>query len=1391
MKYSKLLELTAKSVQPDKENIRKQSTKAKIHPAIKAVSFITATVLLISILSVSAFYGIMNIPFNTKNEIPARLASISPLTSVTPTLATDKIIKTDTKFKVTTLKAISKKEFVNYFSISPKVDYTVTKQNGNSFIVSFKDDLNSNTKYKISSVLNDKTIYSWAFQTENSFSVIERYPSEQYINTTDPIEITFTHSNVENFDKYFSIFPSVPGTFEQYGRKWIFIPSTEFTANTLYTVTLNSDISVNGQALGSEYKFSFMARNAETYAYINYNENSISDTFSPNVIPTVTIEANNIDLSQANVSVFKINTADEFINLQKNYVYKAGVSSAIETELPNHEQVTAFTATAQNINGRNYITYPNTYTTGYYISKIEFSNIVLYHIFQVNELSVYTLSSNGKYTIWVNNSVTGQPLVNAKVDIKNIGIQTTDGNGITQFEITENNNLDDIYYTIQTDVSAAFAGHIFTSAKSSYNDYLTDYNSCIILDSSNYSAGDSVKVCGFTRYRGNIARISEKVTLFTSWDNNTVSVDLSDSCIFSAEFELPEYLPGTSYYVALMNDDNIICKSDFSVNSDRAEITLYVTPSTKACYRTEEINYTVKAIYNNGTPASNIPINVNDTTIITDDSGIASYMTFAKYDKAGISNSKPSKFATVFTAIDPNGKTVTKECSVAVFDTDLVIFANESISDTQNIEISLRSIKPELLNESSLSEVYLASQVLDSNAYIDTVYDADLTVELHKISYEREAVSTIHNPTKNINDRIYKYTEIDELVSTQTVTTNNGYALLQKPNTELNEKYYYRIYTEGRVYGTAFINYYPVSCSNLEQSAADYSLTTSSDSFTTNGSINAILTKKSTSESVDSGRLLISIIEDSRQENFSFAANEQIKIDFNDITSSQITLKSVYFDGEELKEVDDIILNRQSNNINIDIKTEEKIYMSGENVNVDIIVTDQTDTMIDAELCIKVTQQNSDLFSSTNFINSPKIDNIQTISSPTPNHNYTDTINVANEERTENFNTEKAIYFVNTTAVLGKATIAFTLPEIIGKCEISVFGIDDKTNFGCSQINFMVNGKTPQTVDTNEYSQSLIKTALDGETVLNKNDFDSDITAHIYDEEYDIYYSVINHLASLENATLEHKLARALAESFLSGTAFGKIKSEYDFKDYINAEDSVLFKNTDYTSLELSVKTTAVAFECFDINLQKQYYYQILDDNPNTLKTICALFGLSALGEPTLNDLDVIRQNLSSLSDEEILYLILAYSYAGDLKTAEQLFNENISSKLKTTNDITVLEGQTVHDTSNLTALCSLAASSISLEQSKPLMKSILNDNSKSQIYTAELIAFVKQCIPSLKGKNKITIILNEKTEIDVTYPRAISVSIPIKNHNISKTQFKNDSGNTVITAFGYKKSSL
>ncbi len=186
-------------------------------------------------------------------------------------------VKPDQIVKIVFNKKIDQKQIEDLFEIDPKVNGSFSWDETGQ-ILEFKPDspFEKETKYRILlknginydgvATLKD---YIFDFETLGKVRVLSFSPTNGAINIypTTSVKVTFDqevdHSSAE---QHFSIYPNMSGSFKWDGNTMIFTPSSSFSYETNYTVTVTKGVkSIYGIDSQEDFKTTFKTR-AETFS---------------------------------------------------------------------------------------------------------------------------------------------------------------------------------------------------------------------------------------------------------------------------------------------------------------------------------------------------------------------------------------------------------------------------------------------------------------------------------------------------------------------------------------------------------------------------------------------------------------------------------------------------------------------------------------------------------------------------------------------------------------------------------------------------------------------------------------------------------------------------------------------------------------------------------------------------------------------------------------------------------------------------------------------------------------------------------------------------------------------------------------------------------------------
>lgn len=1498
MKFLHLLEIAKKEAMPDKEKIRRKALKAGKNSGIRILAGLTAAVLMLGIISGGVYFGIMNLPTASACDVPEELKGISPVSAVRATSYEGSDITTDAEFKVTTAKAMSGKELKDVLEITPNTEYSVKKNSGNSFTLSFDGGLEAGTLYTVSSKSAGKTVYSWAFQTDDTFRITSYLPVGGSIEQNGSIAVDFSHSNVDNFEECFSIYPAIPGTFEHHGRRWLFIPSSEFELNTLYTVNISKNITGgDNETLSDDFSFSFASSDPDSLIYVSYTSNSLADCFLPTQIPAARIEYLNTKLSEANVTVYNVPNAQNYINIHKKFLEYNYVSTAIANELSSCVKVTDFTASpvkdsiSDNSSKTAYIQYPLQFESGYYISEIKFDDITLYHIFQVTELAVYSVSSNGDYTVWVNSTAAKSAVSGATVEIEGFEAKTTDDKGLAVFKggkASSYENIQNIILKVSYGSSKPYITSIIPTGSEEYNSSAINYYSYIYTDSELYRPGDKINVWGFVIPRTDTAEVLKGLKLHSMWDDKYADVKIDENGGFTAQLELSDGCPDDYSGITLTDGENDIVSRSFCVSDyELPTYTLEISTDKNAYFAGEQVNYTVNAYLFDKTPAANVSIQAeidgSSYELTTDETGTVTISQPASYynDPDYPDNNNPIVFSAGFTVTEPDGTSVNHTHAVAVFKSDITA---KITTDSSLVNLEMYTVSTDKLNSQKLSgkgdEIYYAAS--DTESYTGEIFDTEIYTELHEVKYEKDISGSVYNPVTMQVEHSYSYNSVDTVISTDKIKTSKGKASLPVPDGDNSQaSYYYLIYADDTKGNTLCIQYY-----NNKQSTNNsfkYILKSDKQEYVTGENIKFNLEDFDTGTQVTNGTLLLSGINADIITNNIYSNISDVKLNYEKLFSPGVCISGAYFDGDSVHLVQKLWLNTKRQELDIQISPDREKYNPGDNVTLDINVRNANGAPAAAQVNISVIDsalrslfvETHDIYSDVYFPRLYLSDIRRTVSTYLPDYvndfGYGEGGGGGDYERAD---FELSPYFETITLdSTGSAKVSFKLPDSITSWSVTAQAFTADAKLGQKQINIVSSkdfyisvpenmkikttddavfpikfisfedisqcrytlellrdGNTvdTQSADTNinsviyknygklekgEYTLKITGKSDCGSDAVSisfsvedgylskylskrqpiesntkiESDFVSDVTVNIYDEEYDFYFTVIEKLLGANEDRIEQVIGSSAARALLSGLNSRQLLNDDAAKlaQFQNSSGFQLFTGNDYITAETSAKITAAAGWFFNKDNQTTYYTDVLNNSPTLFETINAYWALAALGQPVLNDLNLLKESINTMQEDEALCLALAFAYAGDYKTARDIYDNNISDKIKTANGIAEYKAQTAYDTENMTVLAAMLAVKINTPDAKALTKYILGCDNLTASQSLVLTVFLNSYVPYLEKSNTVEIAYADGRSEKLTYPRIGNASIKISYSEIDKISFSSVTGSSIMTVSG------
>jgi len=214
---------------------------------------------------------------------PVDLALPDDTYSLRPTNVTDAGVAVASAFDLeSTTGHLDDKAAADMLRVEPPIEFTAKRESGSKLRIQPAAELRRETAYHFTLVdPGDRhEIRSWAFQTESPLRVVQSLPGDKAVAVpaTTGIELTFSHDGVTGVEQHFRIEPAVEGRFETHKRVVVFVPS-KLEYRTLYTVTVDPGIGVEGGPLTMEQPFSFSFETGSQDGRDDQNQNP-GTTFS-------------------------------------------------------------------------------------------------------------------------------------------------------------------------------------------------------------------------------------------------------------------------------------------------------------------------------------------------------------------------------------------------------------------------------------------------------------------------------------------------------------------------------------------------------------------------------------------------------------------------------------------------------------------------------------------------------------------------------------------------------------------------------------------------------------------------------------------------------------------------------------------------------------------------------------------------------------------------------------------------------------------------------------------------------------------------------------------------------------------------------------------------------
>lgn len=977
---------------PEKPNLISKILKAiQSHKKILIPIVVITILLLVSIL----IYFLL---FNKKERIKVLPGTVSIKPIVEDSMGVDKT----SGYLLTSKEPITGEAINDNLAIKPEVPYDLQKVNDLEYKIIPKEELSPGKIYQFQLTTENPTIatnsaliaereLSWAFQIKNPFRVVNTIPGKKgtSVPINSGIEITFSHENFKDIDNYFEISPKVDGRFERHKRTAVFV-SKGLQSGTLYTVTLKKGLELEGteEKLNEDYTFQF-----ETDSYNDPSRvgaiffNREMSEFPTNEIPAFKISSSyESPATSAQITVYKFSSFDQFLSAvkEKGKIPSWSYSSRSKYVYPTTslQKMTEFNAPLQNIDYYQYFSFPEKLPEGYYVVEAKSNNKATQTWLQITDVSTYLSVSETKSLAWVNNVATGQPIVNASVELIGTNTKSTTGtDGSAYFdtpEILKDKESEIDHYLKVSDqggksilVPIELGGYY-----ARYNEGRTmpsdNYWSYLYADKPVYLPTDKVNFWGVIRNRDNLKEQPKlKIVLTNSQYLNfeykpvpilEKEITPSEIGTFIGEMPLTNFQPG--YYVlSIKKDDEEIATRGFSVETyTKPAYKIDIEQSKKAIIVGESITFNGKATFFEGTPVPNVSLNytglreaqigdlltdqkgeftISYTAPPTQGTGEDYYSSYPKYEMVSVQPTLPEE-----------GE-IQGAANFEVFDASIYLKTITDIKDNNGI-ITITANNLDLSRKNNGTE----------KSYDDYLGGpaggVTITAKLFENSWEKKEIGEYYDTISKTSKKTYTYNPVRTFLNDVSVTTNDkGEAVYQFPISQ--EKFYLlkieardnqnrTFYTNAYVYGRqgAYQNtsndYYYLEQNKKENQ--QYSIGENVEVTLKNGNIPL----------PPFGDRYLFRFASRGIKDYKIQDSPNIAFNFSEQQIPNVVLKAIRFNGKTYNESEttSAVYKYEDKELSIDLKPNANSYKPRDKVNLDISVKNKEGKGVSSEVNVSL-----------------------------------------------------------------------------------------------------------------------------------------------------------------------------------------------------------------------------------------------------------------------------------------------------------------------------------------------------------------------------------------------------------------------------------------------------
>lgn len=894
-------------------------------------------------------------------------------------------IAVDSTFILTSKDKVGTNDVEKVIKITPAISYALEEQGENKWAIKPKEVLNPNTIIRISMATayvaeegkEQSRFYDWAFQVKDSFKILNNIPRDTGVDVpvNSGIEVTFSHENFYDYEKYFNIEPKVEGKFEKHGRTLVFVPKDPLAAGQIYRATIKQGLPLvdSQETLKEDFVFAFETTqkryqnrwdNKTPWLYLNEK----MQDFGINEAPLMFLSAGNIPDNTLAVSVYSLSGQAEYmeiLNKRDQYPWWSYSKDDHLVDLQAKNKLNTWQLKIEEQNRQKFIRLPQGLPRGYFVVEVKSGEIVEQVLLQVSNASAYVNIAKDKSVVWVADLATKKPVKDAQVEL--IGSNqkyVSDGQGVASFAtpaelVASTYDKKDnrrYYLKINFAEESLIMPATYLSAYYGYwdSDVQTDYWRYFYTDRPLYQPTDTIKFWGLLKLRNKQDSSAQlKVEFYKAGyvdyyyrpvmiAEKSLAVD-SDG-IYNGEIDIKDLRPDY-YYLQVKIGDKLVTTKYLQVRPyEKPAYSLTLTPDKKAEFAGNQIKLTGLATYFEGTPVPDLKLIFNngegEQKVTTDADGKVSLTYTAKYTDCTEAYGCWPKYT--WFQLAPESSELAEISANAT-----VRFYGPNIYTTQKVTYPDKGkarleIKTKKIDLNKATAPYWWGYEDDKGSQIAP--NSKIEGQVVKITYNKIETGTSYDFINKVTYKNYRYDPKKEVVDNFVAQTDSSgtyiYERQVEPETsyEIKIKYYddskrsdntqsYLYYSENNrpyTYNRHDYDYYHLDLDKTEYSVNDEVVANflkNEDNLPNNDNNYYLYLKH------QNGLLGYAVTQDSK---YAFYFTN------NDIPN--VNLTGVYFNGRAFltSYANSVRVKKLNKTMSIKVKTDKDKYQPGEEVKLDI-----------------------------------------------------------------------------------------------------------------------------------------------------------------------------------------------------------------------------------------------------------------------------------------------------------------------------------------------------------------------------------------------------------------------------------------------------------------------